>query len=526
MKIIALSIITFLIFPLTFDAQVSFTNQSTYGGADFDYPAEIISAPDGGYFLLSSVKSSTTGNVTVSNFGEEDFVLVKYDANHAIEWQKNYGGSNRDVPYELFIVNNNLLLVGITKSPVSGNKTATNFGNYDVWVVKTDMDGNIIWDKTFGGNERDILKAQTQLENGNLVLATSSFSGISGNKTTPNAGFDDYWIFEINEDGDYVWENTLGTDKQDIPDDIFYFDNNIYITGTSAGEVNGDKTEPLYGFSDYWIVKIDATGNMIWDKSIGANGVNGYISKLFVDADSIQVFNLGNNPMSGMRNVPLKGEQDIWRVSLSHSGDVLSQKAYGGNLRESVHSILELNGNLLLFAISNSDISLDKSEDSQGDTDFWPILINQSGDIIWQKTIGGSQADGLGNYAVRPNDKLIVSLPSKSPISGDKTTPNYGDYDTWIVELNITSLSNENFDFQDFTVYPNPFKDNIVLSGENWKNVEKVEVTDAMGKVVASKNISATFNNTISISTEDFASGSYILNVTTINGVQSYKMMK
>jgi hypothetical protein len=507
-------------------AQVTLTNQSTFGGNEFEHPASALSAADGGFYLLCTTMSSSSGNVTVTNYGEEDFILVKYDANHVIEWQNNYGGTDRDVAYDIYRVGNDLMLVGISKSPVSGNKTASKFGDWDVWIVKTDLDGNKLWDKTFGGDNSDILKASDQLNNGNLILAVSSFSGISGNKTTSNAGLADYWIFEIDENGDYVWEKTLGTDKQDTPDDIVYFDNNIYISGTSTGEVNGDKTEPLYGFSDYWIVKTDATGNKIWDRAIGSNGVNGYMSKLYVDADSMQIFNLGNNPMSGMRNVPLKGEQDIWRVSLSHSGDVLSQKSYGGNLRESVHSLLELNGNLLLLASSNSDISLDKTENSKGDTDFWPILINQNGDIIWQKTIGGNQADGLGSYALRPNGKLLVSLPSESPVSGDKTSPNYGGFDTWVIELDITVLSDKNATFQNFTVYPNPFKDNIVLSGENMENIKKVEITDATGRVVASKRVSTAFNNSISISTENVANGSYILNVTTINSVQSYKVLK
>lgn len=223
MKNIILSIITFLFSSALLQSQVTITNQSTFGGDDFDRPASLINAPDGGYYLLNSVKSSSTGNVAITNYGEEDFVLVKYNANHSIEWQRNYGGSDRDVAYDMYMVDNNLMLVGITKSPVSGNKTATDYGDFDVWVVKTDLDGDKIWDKTFGGNDSDILKASTQLDNGNLLLATSSYSGISGNKTTPNAGFDDYWIFEIDENADYVWENTLGTDEQDTPDDIVFF---------------------------------------------------------------------------------------------------------------------------------------------------------------------------------------------------------------------------------------------------------------------------------------------------------------
>lgn len=516
-----------ILFPLTFLGQVSITNQSTFGGNDYDSAADVVNAPDGGYYILSYSRSSSSGSVTVTNFGEVDYVLVKYSESHSIEWQRSYGGSDMDMPTDMFIINNNLFLVGTSNSPVSGNKTAVNLGSNDVWIIKTDLDGNMVWDKTLGGNEADLSRAAIQLDNDNILIAAMSSSGISGNKTSPNVGLFDYWLFEIDENGDYVWENTLGTDQVDHPKDITFFENNIYVTGFSQGGVFGDKTEPLYGFSDYWVVKTDNVGNKIWDRAIGTNDPDLGESHLYINSDSIQVFNSGSNPMSGMRSVPRKGTGDIWRVSLSHDGDLLSQKAYGGNQGEVVRSFLPLNGNLLLLSNSNSDISIDKTDNSKGGWDFWPILLNESGDIIWQETIGADDYDVAGEFVSRTNENILLTLGSRSSVSGDKTSPLYGDLDAWIVELDITSLSSDNLTKEDFTVYPNPFHDNILLTGENLNRVKSVEIIDALGKVVSSEKVSNNFNkSTFSISTEDISSGAYVLKIVTSNGIQSYKVVK
>jgi len=138
-------LLSFLIISSSLPAQVAITAQSTFGGVDFDVPADIVNGPDGGYYVLNYARSSASGNVTVTSFGEVDYVLVKYDVNHAIEWQRSYGGLDVDNPTDIYIINNNLFLLGTSNSPVSGNKSAVNHGGNDIWIVKTDLNGNIIW---------------------------------------------------------------------------------------------------------------------------------------------------------------------------------------------------------------------------------------------------------------------------------------------------------------------------------------------------------------------------------------------
>jgi len=507
--------------------QVTFVDQTSYGGSDFDSPSSIVEAPGGGYYVLNYSRSGNSGNMTVSNFGEIDYVLVKYDDNHTIEWQKEYGGTQNDVPTDLYLIDSTLFMMGTSNSSVSGNKTVDTLGAHDIWVVKTDLDGNVIWDKVFGGEKTDLYQASTKLDNGSLLVGSQSYSGATGNKTSPNLGAGDFWMFEMDQNGDYVWEKTLGTDEMDVLTDIVTFQGDIFISGSSQGGINGDKTEPLYGLGDYWVVKTDAAGNKIWDRAMGTTGPDIVSSHLYVSTDSIQVYNNGNNTMSGMRSVSRKGNRDIWNVNLNHNGVVTSQYAYGGNQSEGVERVYSTSEGLLLISSSNSDVSLDKTEDSRGARDFWPILLDQSGNLVWQKTIGGSEEDRLRNFLMRSNNELLLLGSSESSLSGDKTSPAYGEFDTWIVELDITELSTQTESEEVFSVFPNPFEEKIVLRGEYMSEIRLIEMVDARGKVVYStRDTHELSGGQFSISTRKFSQGAYILNVFTATDKHSFKVLK
>jgi len=138
--------VSFLIISSSLPAQVSITAQSTFGGVDFDVPADIVNAPDGGYYVLNNVNSPfPSGNINETGFGGGDLLLVKYDVGHNVVWQKCYGGSGGEGSTSLKLIGNELFLIGTSDSPNSGNKTAINFGGFDIWVIKTDLNGNIIW---------------------------------------------------------------------------------------------------------------------------------------------------------------------------------------------------------------------------------------------------------------------------------------------------------------------------------------------------------------------------------------------
>ncbi len=312
-----------------------------------------------------------------------------------IQWQKNFGGTNDDYLATIQQTSDGgYILGGTSVSGVSGNKTSVNYGSEDWWVVKLDGDGNKVWENSFGGIGRDILNGQClqQTRDGGYILGGWSDSDISGNKTTASYGLWDYWVIKLDADGNKVWENSFGGDEDEQLSSVLQTSDGGYLIGGSSNSgVSGNKTTDLYGGtsagyrpSDYWVVKLDADGNKVWDKSFGGNG-----------------------------------------------GDSLS----------SLHRTSD--GGYILGGSSDSDVSGNKTSTNYGGGDYWVVKLDAAGNIIWDKSYGGTGGDQLVSIQPISGGGYIVGGSSGSLPSGNKTSPTYIDRcggcpDYWVLKLDST----------------------------------------------------------------------------------------
>lgn len=161
------------------------------------------------------------------------------------------------------------LLCGTTNSPISGDITQSTYNLEDYCVFKTDSLGNVQWQKTFGSNGSDILTCVIQTNDGGYLLGGYSPSAAQGNRTENAIGEWDYWIVKIDANGIIEWDNTIGGIFDDKLGSILQTaDGGYMLGGLSESNISGDKTENSKGGYDYWIVKMDSVGNIIWDKTI------------------------------------------------------------------------------------------------------------------------------------------------------------------------------------------------------------------------------------------------------------------
>ncbi len=266
---VSLCLVTTLLF-----AQAPLPKQwdKRFGGNDYDELYSCQQTTDGGYILGGYSGSHVGGDKTEGSRGYNDYWIVKIDANGIKQWDKRFGGTFYDELQSLQqTTDGGYILGGTSRSGIGGDKTEDSRGYNDYWVVKIDTNGIKQWDKCFGGSGDDQLYAVQQTSDGGYILGGSSTSGISGDKTEDNWGFEDYWIVKIDDNGIKQWDKRFGGTNID------YFrclqktkDGNYILGGSSASDVNGDKTVPLWGGFDYWIIKIDANGFKIWDKDYGA----------------------------------------------------------------------------------------------------------------------------------------------------------------------------------------------------------------------------------------------------------------
>ncbi|MGL4630686.1 MAG: hypothetical protein ACRCVT_05710 [Leadbetterella sp.] len=203
---------------------------------------------NGHLLLTGNTTSGIVGDKTINSFGGNDFWVVAKDLEGYRVWDRAFGGSGNDFGNKtLKLPSGNLLVCGTSNSPVSGNKTAPNRGNSDLWVVKTDALGNYLADFSYGGTAADSLTCAIVLSNGNIALVGSSLSGPSGNKTSPAFGNEDIWLVVINENGAIVSENTVGTVLSENSLSIVEKNAAIYIS--SSGDSGPSTTKHLYKFS-------------------------------------------------------------------------------------------------------------------------------------------------------------------------------------------------------------------------------------------------------------------------------------
>jgi hypothetical protein len=430
-------------------AQPGIIKQKTIGGNLEDYLRSVNRTADGGIIAGGSSASPVSGDKTSASYGGYDYWIVKTNAAGNIQWDKTFGGSDNDELYSLQQTSDGgYILGGYSASGISGNKTDTTRGANDYWVVKTDAAGNMQWDKTIGGNSEDFLYDLQQTADGGYILSGASASGISGEKSD-DAIVDnnfDYWVVKLDALGNVEWDKTIGGDDWDQPATIRQTADGGYITGgTSTSNISGNKTENSRGSYDYWIVKSDASGNVEWDKTIGGSAWDSF--------SDLQQTNEGNYIISGSSDSPISGDKtqsnkrigfsDYWIVLLTSSGQPVWDKTIGGRNDDYNSSIIQTaDGGFISGGSSYSNASADKSENSNGLNDYWLVKLNSNGKIQWEKTIGGAGTDALSLILEIRRNQYLLAGSSASGISGDKAEASKGGNDYWLVRLNFVNPAN------------------------------------------------------------------------------------
>nr|MBK9653886.1 hypothetical protein [Bacteroidota bacterium] len=218
-------------------------------------------------------------------------------------------------------------------------------------------------------------------------------------------------------------------------------DGGYVLGGYSSSNISGDKTEDSKGYNDYWVVKIDSLGAIVWQNSIGGNSGD-YLYSIASSLDGGHVLGgwSGSN-ISGDKTENCNGSVDYWVVKIDSLGAIVWQNTIGGDESDELLSITPSpDGGYVLGGWSYSNISGDKTENSNGSYDYWVVKIDSIGAIVWQNTIGGSSDEYLYSITPTPDGGYVLGGLSRSNISGDKTENRNGGYDYWIVKMTALAL--------------------------------------------------------------------------------------
>lgn len=466
------------------------------------------------------------GNVSATVYGTFFFVLSKYTQSHQLLWTESYGGDLSDNLGGLEMVDDGFILVCRSNSPISGTKTVEGNSFFHLWVLKIDFEGNSVWQKTIVVDGNVQFPVTKQMMNGNILISTTAGTGISGDKTDEGYGNSDAWLIMVDQDGEILWDKAIGTEGWDGTFNIIgqLSSGNIVLSAFSNENASGLKTENSYGQEDLWLVCINPeNGEFIWDKTVG--GSDSEITGGGVIFNNNIFHNLGSySDISGLRTVPRKGVRDNWVIRFDENGNILNQFSIGGSGNELNGRFLNIQENELFIGMtSSSSISIDKSENSRGGLDIWLVKTDFNGNILTQKTIGGDEDDFPNNYAALPSGNLLMPALSNSGISGEKTIPRIGpnSSDVWVLEIDAVTLNvvNEHLISNQTTLYPNPTSSQINITFSEATQLNKAVLYDLTGKIILTQSFENNFEQSYTLNVSGLASGVYTLSLESVGGV-------
>jgi hypothetical protein len=496
----------------TLPAQPTIEWQKCLGGSGVDEARGICTTQDGGYVVTGKTLSNN-GDV-IGNHGVSDFWVVKLNGLGVIQWQKALGGSNHDRSYSIEQTNDDGYIIAGHTASNNGDVSGLH-GDLDCWVVKLDSIGVLQWQKALGGSGWDEAWSIRQTSDGGYILAGRSTS-VDGD-VTENHGAFDFWLVKLNSLGAIEWQKSLGGSMDDIAYAVRQTIDGGYIVTGESESTDGDATG-LHGSTDYWVVKLSSTGALEWQKMLGSTSLDrpndvyptkdgGYI------VAGVSSWNDGD--VTGNH-----GGFDYWVVKLNGLGEIEWQKSLGGSKEDYAQAIQQTNDGGYIIAGSSPSTDGDVMN-NDGGVDFWIVKLTHFGQIQWQKTLGGTQADQAFAIQQAYDGGYIIAGFTQSN-NGD-VSGFQGTQDFWIVKLSPESSPTFSPETQALEIYPNPAQQSISLNIGTQEPALTVYISDLLGQRLSCK----TFLNGQNIDITTLPIGLFLVTATTTEGnVFSGKFIK
>jgi len=510
---------------LSFGQAPSIQWQKSFGGTNDDIAISVKQTVDGGFISIGTTYS-IDGDVTGNHGGssQEDCWILKLDNTGNVQWKKCFGGTDRDAGGSVQQTSDGgYIFAGTSFSndgDVSGHHGSNQSG--DFWVVKLDGTGVIQWQKSLGGGDHESAFSVKQTSDLGYIIAGSSQS--NDGDVTGNHGYHDYWLLKLDSSGTIEWQKSFGGTGQDAAWCVTQTSDGGFIVVGDSQSNDGDITGS-HGSNDCWIVKLDYTGNMEWQKSLGGTlGESGKTIERTNDGGYIVASFSSSNDGDVTGN---HGYYDYWIVKLDSIGGILWQKSLGGTGYDGAWSIKQVSDNGYIvsgFTTSNDGDVAGYHGAIYGD--YWIIKLDSIANMQWQKCLGGTFDDESYSIQQTTDGGYILSGNSQSndgDVTGHHGTNQYSDF--WIVKLDNTNGINESYEIGlNINIFPSPFTNILSLQFSSPQNTDAfLEIFNSIGESVVEKEIKLE-NQTLDLSA--LTQGIYFVSVKTEGGIFTEKIVK
>ena len=452
---------------LAFSQPFNIEWQQCFGGSNEERAMDII--PVGSEYFIVGWTESDDGDISF-NQGSGDAWILKIDSVGNILWEKTYGGSNGEFWRRIFPAPDNFYyLLGASGSSDGDISYDPYPGSNDLWIAKIDNNGNLIWEEIIGGSMIDMVESGALTNDGGV--AVFGWTGSQDGNVSVNYGMYDMWLVKLNSDGVIMWDRSYGTDDFDYGQAMIATSDGGFLIGGASTIGNGGNLtcEPFNYNAEAILLKLDSLGNIEWQNCYGGSGHDG-IWGLLELGDGYVFVGYGSSNDGDLTGSGWHGEGDIWVAKLDFSGNIIWQKCYGGSNYESALNIFpnENNGFTIWGSTKSQDGDVTNNHSmSEFDYDVWYFKIDSTGELLSQSCYGGLGNDILKSGVVKKDDNnyVIAAYTNHGPSYDVGCTPHggNGDKDWWVFEIKDTTVGVQEQlpATKGITAYPNPARDYV-----------------------------------------------------------------
>ena len=532
-------LVLYLLFASTIIYAQTFTEKwvSCFGGIEWD-EAQGVTQSDSSYWIIGTTLSND-GDISF-NHGNKDLWLLKLDMYGNLINEKTFGGAKWEFGFsDLKKLNDTVLYIFGGTNSVDGdvhtNQWPTSAGN--LWIVKTDNKGQILWERVSGG-QRGVGECDFTLTNDGGVLAMG-FALADDGDVIDHHGFYDLWLIKLSDNGQKQWTLSLGGSGYDGGGGVIQTtDDGFLIAGNTDGSSGGnyDSTCNFHnsgsGYVDAWVVKLDTAHNIVWQQCYGGSNHDGCTNIIELPDGYIILGHTSSDDgdVTGFHISQDPNYNDIWVFKIDKAGNLLWQKCLGGSNDDYARNIFTTTdgGYMIVGSTRSSDGDVTGYHGTHGwSDDIWFAKIDSTGNLLWQYCYGGIYDEFIYRGVIQKSDwDYVLAIGTETPEWRCYFGPNLRP-DFRIVELydSTVGVSVTPVKKTEVKVYPNPANSvlNIELSNNPRANTTTIEMIDISGKQVL-KYVPK--NKTIHLDINQLKSGLYLVKIQTGTAITTQCIIK
>ena len=392
----------------------------TFGGSGIDQATAVVTTEDGAYMVVGSTYSNDGHFAGLKSTTDADYFLMRVRPDGGVDWTKVYGGDDDELATGITKTSDGgYVLVGYSRS--DNCFTGSNGGFHDYYILKVDAQGNEIWCQNFGYPGSDQAQNIIETREGDLMVTgffDVSASGGQGNDDRENSGtlhgVGEYWGIKLDADGQFFWKRYFGGSNNDRSYNVMQTNDGGFVLIGSSESDDFDITDSK-GSYDYWAVKLSAEGDLEWTRSFGGSEIDiAYDIATTLDGNFLIVGDARSNDQDVSTNY---GNADIWLVEIDPQGNLIWEKSLGGSMFDSAKDLLPMNDNLYCVTGSSRSNDVDVTTNN-GENDAWTVVVDAQGTIIFEMAIGGSSLD-FSEGAAQGTDGALLIVGNTESSDGD-----------------------------------------------------------------------------------------------------------